>query len=140
LPGDAITSFMKQAVRAMVDNAASHRAAILRKQDPALRVKYILDDTVPRAMIELIRDEKIVGLEFVESPETAGRVENTEDYVDAATQFGSVTVHFPEEKFPRDIALTIFNDLEGKIRAVAGPGARLLGFVYQDNGTFKKTK
>jgi hypothetical protein len=131
---------MKQASRAMIDNAASHRSAILKKQDPSVTVTVVLDDTVPRAMIEIAKEGKIVGLEFVESAETAGRVENTEDYVATASQFGSVTIHFPEDKFPRDIALTIFNDLEGKVRAASGPEARLYGFVYQDNGTFKKTK
>lgn len=75
---------MKQVTRASVDTAASHRKAQLLKLDPGSMVSYIMDDAVPRALIEVFKQDKLAALEFVESVDTVGRQDNMEDYKAAA--------------------------------------------------------
>ena len=132
---------MKQVTRASVDTAASHRKAHLLKEDPGSKVSYVMDDSVPRALIEVFRRDKLAALEFVESVDTAGKQDNMEDYRAAAMEFGVIIIHFPEANYTRDIALTIFNDILGRLKAMgAGPNLDLHGFVYAENGTFKKVR
>jgi hypothetical protein len=132
---------MKQVTRASVDTAASHRKAQLLKQNPDSRVSYIMDDAVPRALIEVFKQDKLSALEFVESVDTVGKQDNMEDYRAATMEFGLVTIHFPEAIYSRDIALTIFNDILSRLKAMgAGLDTDLHGFVYAENGTFKKVR
>jgi hypothetical protein len=131
---------MKQEIRAAIDVAASHRAAHIMKQDPTSKVTYSLDDITPRAVVQVVKEGKVIWLEFVESAETAGKPDNMEDYVSCAGQLGGLTIHFPESNYSKDIALTIFNDIAGRIKGSGINEFKLSGYIYDNIGSFKKVR
>ncbi len=122
----------------MVENAASRRAAQLKKQDPSLEVTYAMDENYPRAVIKIMKEKKVTWLEFVESASTVGDMANLEDYAFCAQEFGGLTLHFPESLYPREIAATIFADIKERIKSAGYPDAKLTGYVYDDQGGLKK--
>lgn len=130
---------MKQEVKALLDTVAGRRAAYLAKQDSTVRTSYVVDDRAPRAVVKAEKDGSIVAFEFIETRETAAVHSNLEDYVFVANEFGELGVALPETHYARDIALTVLNDLRGRIRKGGATGDfRFHGYLYDDLGNFKK--
>lgn len=130
---------MKQEVKAFLDMVAGRRATQLQKQDPALKAIHLVDDHSPRALVKAEKEGHITAFEFIETTETAALHSNVEDYVYAANEFGSLTVALPEKDYARDIALTVLNDLRGRIKKAGATGEfRFSGFLYDEMGNFKK--
>jgi hypothetical protein len=130
---------MKQEVKAFLGTVAERRAAHIQKQDPTAKASYVVDDSSPRAVVKAERNGKIVAFEFIETAQTAAVHANLEDYVFAASEFGTVGVALPESDYSRDIAATILKDLKGRILkggAVGDP--TFSGYLYDGMGNFKK--
>lgn len=132
---------MKQQEKAVLDTVARRRAAQLQKLDPSVKASYVLDDVLPRAVVKAEKDGKIMEFEFLESADTAGEVANLEDYVFAANEFGTVTVHLPEEKYRKDLAASILGTIQESVRTSGAKGEfRFTGYVYDAMGSFKKVR
>lgn len=130
---------MKQEVKAFLDMVAHRRAVQLAKQDPTVTTSHVVDDRSPRAVVKAEREGRIVAFEFIETAETAALHSNLEDYVYVANEFGGLAVALPETHYTRDIALTVLNDLRGRMKKGGADREFLFsGFLYDGMGSFKK--
>lgn len=131
---------MKQEVRALLDTMASRRSAQLKKQDLSAVITHMVDDTLPRAVVKIMNGDEIKWLEFIESADTLANPSIFDDYVYSAQQFGGLTIHVPEANYPREVALTILNDVISRLKAAGVEGdIKLMGYTY-DNVGFKKIR
>jgi hypothetical protein len=80
---------------------------------------------------------QLLEMEFVESAETAGRSDYLEDYVEVAKALGSLTILFPEAKYPREMAQPIFESILAHVRLHSGDFT-FNGYVYDERGALKK--
>jgi hypothetical protein len=130
---------MKQEVKAFLDTVAGRRAQQLQKQDPAVKVNYVLDDRSPRAVVKAEKDGRVVAFEFIETAQTAAVHANMEDYVFAANELGTVGVALPESDYTPAIAVTILSDLRGRIgKSGATREFAFSGYLYDGLGNFRK--
>lgn len=130
---------MKQEDKAFLDTVAGRRAQQLQKQDPAVKVNYVLDDRSPRAVVKAEKDGRVVAFEFIETAQTAAVHANMEDYVFAANELGTVGVALPESDYTPAIAVTILSDLRGRIgKSGATREFAFSGYLYDGLGNFRK--
>jgi hypothetical protein len=128
---------MRQETKAFLGIVANKRCEALRKKHPQAQVGAAIDDSGMRAAVSVTEGERLLDMEFVESADTAGRSENLEDYVEVARALGSLTILFPEAKYPREMAQPIFQSILGHVRPQAGEFA-FNGYVYDERGVIKK--
>ncbi len=132
---------MKQEIRAFLDTMAQRRSVQLRKQDPSAIVTYMVDDVSPRAVIKVANGEETKWLEFLESADTLANPSIFDDYVYSAQQFRTITIHVPEANYTREVALTILNDVLVRLKGAGVEGdIKMVGYLYDNIGTFKKIK
>lgn len=130
---------MKQEVKAYLDTVAGRRAQQLQKQDPSVKANHTLDDQAPRAVVKAEKDGRVIAFEFIETPQTAAVHANLEDYVFAANEFGTVGVALPETDYAPAIAVTILNDLRGRIaKSGATREFSFAGYLYDGMGNFRR--
>ena len=117
-----------------------HRIAQIMKKDPAAVCECVVDDSGERGMVRVGVPGQITSMEFIESEHTLGRVENIEDYVAVVNDIPALGIMFPELRFPRDVAATIFQSIVAEVKKRSGKNFRFDGFVYDDMGNVKPTR
>jgi hypothetical protein len=130
---------MRQETKAFLGIVCSKRSEALRKKYPQAQVEASVDDSGMRAAVQVIQDGKLEQMEFIESAETAGRPDYLEDYVEVARALGSLTILFPESRYPREMALPIFESILAHVRQNAGEVV-FAGYVYDERGAIKKAR
>jgi hypothetical protein len=128
---------MRQETKAFLGIVANKRCEALRKKHPQAQVEVAIDDSGMRAAVSVTENDQLLDMEFVESAETAGRPDYLEDYVEVARALGSLTILFPESKYPREMAQPIFQSILQHVQLQAGSFA-FNGFVYDEKGVLKK--
>ena len=117
-----------------------HRIAQIMKKDPAGVCECVVDDSGERGMVRIGVSGQITSMEFIESEHSAGRVENMEDYVAVVNDIPALGIMFPESRFPRDVAATIFQSIVTEVKVRSGKDFDFKGFVYDDMGNVKPTR
>jgi hypothetical protein len=131
---------MRQETRALIGMAGQHRIAQIAKKDPAAACECVVDDSGERGVVRTSFSGLISSMEFIESDRTAGKIENIEDYVAVVESIPNLGIMFPESRFPRDMAATIFTSIVAEVRKRSVKDFHFNGFVYDDKGNVRPTK
>jgi hypothetical protein len=131
---------MRQETRALMGMVGQHRIAQMAKMDPTAVCECVVDDSGLRGVVKKMVSGQIVSMEFIESDQTAGKVDNIEDYVAVVADVPTLGIMFPETKYPRDMAAAIFSSIVSEVRKRSGKDFHFTGFVYDDKGNVKATK
>jgi hypothetical protein len=131
---------MRQETKVLMGMVGEHRIAQISKKDPSAVSECTVDESGERGVVRTSVAGEVVSMEFIESEHTAGKVENMEDYTAVVASIRTLGIMFPESKFPRDVASTIFQSIVAEVKARAGKEFHFNGFVYDDMGNVKPTK
>ncbi len=131
---------MRQETKVFLEFVAGRRIDKIRGSFPELNAELAMDDSGLRCALQVTRDGELVRLEFIESASTAGKQAYFADYVEVARTVGSLAILFPEEKFSRDLASSIYQSVLKEARQGNDRTIDFLGFVYDDKGNFKKVE
>jgi hypothetical protein len=130
---------MRQETKAFLGIVSGKRCEALKKKHPDAQVEASIDESGMRAAVQVLKDGELLEMEFIESAETAGRPDYLEDYVEVARAIGSLSILFPESKYPREMAQPIFESIIAHVRLHAGDFA-FHGYVYDERGAVKKAR
>lgn len=131
---------MRQETKVFLEFVAKRRIDKMKESSPELQAELTMDDSGLRCALQVTRDGELVRLEFIESTLTAGKQTYFADYVEVARTVGSLAILFPESKFTRDLASSIYQSVLKEARQGTDREIELLGFVYDDRGNFKKVE
>ncbi|MHC1710207.1 MAG: hypothetical protein AB9819_07360 [Methanomassiliicoccales archaeon] len=131
---------MRQETKVFLEFVAKRRMDKIRESSPELRSELVVDDSGLRCALQVTRDGELVRLEFIESALTAGKQTHFPDYVEVAREIGSLAIMFPESKFSRDLASSIYQSVLKEARQGTDREIEFIGFVYDDKGNFKKVE
>ncbi len=131
---------MRQETKVFLEFVAKRRIDKLKESSPELQAELTMDDSGLRCALQVTRDGELVRLEFIESTLTAGKQAHFADYVEVARTVGSLAILFPESKFTRDLASSIYQSVLKEARQGTDREIELLGFVYDERGNFKKVE
>lgn len=129
---------MREETKVVLEMVARKRAEKIKEASPGLETQLTMDDSGLRAALQVLKDGELVRLEFIESTLTAGKQAHFPDYLEVARGIGSLGILFPESKFSRDLASSIFQSVLKEARQGTDREITLLGFVYDDKGNIKK--
>ncbi|MHC1679938.1 MAG: hypothetical protein AB9860_01640 [Methanomassiliicoccales archaeon] len=129
---------MREQTKVFLQMVARKRAEKIMEASPELHTELAMDDSGLRCALQVTRDGEIVRLEFIESEATAGKQAHFPDYVEVARSVGSLAILFPESKFSRDLASSIYQSALKEARQGTDREISFLGFVYDDKGNIKK--
>jgi len=129
---------MRQETKVFLEFVAKRRIDKLKESSPELQAELAMDDSGLRCALQVTRDGELVRLEFIESALTAGKQAHFPDYVEVAREIGSLAIMFPEAKFSRDLASSIYQSVLKEARQGTEREISFLGFVYDDKGNIKK--
>ena len=131
---------MRQETRALMEMVGRHRTAQMAKKEPSAVCECTVDGSGERAVVQISISGQVVSMEFIESDRTAGKVENMEDYAAVVADIPTLGIMFPESKYPRDMASSIFGSIVAEVRKRSGKDFKFNGFVYDDMGNVKPTR
>lgn len=131
---------MRQHTKVQLETIAKKRSEQIGRSSPDLVTQTAFDDSGLRCAVQVLRDGQLVRLEFIESESTAGQGRFYDDYAEVAKGTGALVIMFPESKYPRDLASSIFQGIMSEVRKRAEREVEFQGFVYDDKGNLKPTK
>ncbi|HQN76193.1 MAG TPA: hypothetical protein PLR51_04610 [Methanomassiliicoccales archaeon] len=131
---------MRASTRVFLETVAKKRMEAIREGSPDLGAEMAMDDSGLRCAIQVTRDGELVRLEFIESPVTAGKQAQFDDYIEVAKSVGSLAIIFPESKFSRDMASNIYQSVLKEARQRTDREISFLGFVYDERMNLKKVE
>jgi hypothetical protein len=129
---------MREQTKVFLQMVARKRAEKIREASPGLQTELAMDDSGLRCALQVTRDGELVRLEFIESEATAGKQAHFPDYVEVARSLGSLAILFPESRFSRDLASSIYQSALKEARQGTDREISFQGFVYDDKGNIKK--
>jgi hypothetical protein len=129
---------MREQTKVFLQMVAKKRSEKIAESFPGLRTELTMDDSGLRCALQVTRDGELVRLEFIESEATAGKQAHFPDYIEVARSVGSLAILFPESRFSRDLASSIYQSVLKEARQGAGREIDFQGFVYDDRGNIKK--
>jgi|GEM_PF-1860143 len=129
---------MREETKVFLEMVARKRSEKIREASPRLETQLTMDDSGLRCALQVLENGELVRLEFIESATTAGKQTHFPDYVEVARSIGSLAIMFPEAKFSRDLASSIFQSVLKEARQGTDREISFLGFVYDDRGNIKK--
>jgi len=121
-----------------LEMVARKRSEKIREASPGLETQLTMDDSGLRCALQVLENGELVRLEFIESSLTAGKQTHFPDYIEVARGIGSLAIMFPEAKFSRDLASSIYQSILKEARQGTDRQISFLGFVYDDKGNVKK--
>jgi len=131
---------MRQETKVFLEFVAKRRIDKMKESSPELQAELTMDDSGLRCALQVTREGELIRLEFIESTLTAGKQTSFADYVEVARTVGSLAILFPESKFTRDLASSIYQSVLKEARQGTDREIELLGFVYDERGNFKKVE
>ena len=131
---------MREETKVFLEMVARNRSERLREASPELQTHLTMDDSGLRCALQVLKDGELVRLEFIESATTAGKQAQFGDYVEVAMNVGSLAIMFPEAKFSRDMASSIYQSILKEARQRTDREFSFLGCVYDDRGNIKKVE
>jgi hypothetical protein len=129
---------MRQHTKVQLETIAKKRSEQIGRSSPDLVTRTAFDDSGLRCAVQVMRDEELVRLEFIESDITAGQQKFFDDYLEVASNTGTLVLLFPESKYPREMASAIYQGVMAYVRSKSRCEVAFQGFVYDDRGTIKK--
>ena len=121
-----------------LEMVARKRSEKIREASPGLETQLTMDDSGLRCALQVLENGELVRLEFIESSLTASKQTHFPDYIEVARGIGSLAIMFPEAKFSRDLASSIYQSILKEARQGTDRQISFLGFVYDDKGNVKK--
>ncbi|NLX48261.1 MAG: hypothetical protein GXY70_08880 [Euryarchaeota archaeon] len=131
---------MREETKVFLEMVARKRSEKIREASPELQTQLTMDDSGLRCALQVLKDGRLERLEFIESVTTAGKQVHFGDYVEVARDVGSLAIMFPEAKFSRDMASSIYQSILKEARQRTDREFSFLGFVYDDRGNIKKVE
>ena len=131
---------MRQETKVFLEFVAKRRIDKIRESSPELQAELAMDDSGLRCALQVTRDGELVRLEFIESTLTAGKQAHFDDYYEVAKGIGSLAILFPESKFSRDLASSIFQSILKEARQGTDREITFQGFIYDDRGNIKNVE
>lgn len=131
---------MRASTRVFLETVAKKRIEAIKEESPGMGAEMAMDDSGLRCAIQVIRDGELVRLEFIESATTAGKQAQFDDYIEVAMSIGSLAIIFPESKFSRDMASSIYQSVLKEARQRTDRDIIFLGFVYDERLNLKKVE
>jgi hypothetical protein len=129
---------MREETKVFLEMVARKRSEKIREASPELQTQLTMDDSGLRCALQVLKDGMLERLEFIESATTAGKQVHFGDYMEVARDVGSLAIMFPEAKFSRDMAASIYQSILKEARKGTEREISFLGFVYDDRGNIKK--
>lgn len=129
---------MRQETKFMIEMVANHRMDMIRKKDPTSKVGFTWDDSGLRGSVQMSVGGELRSIEFIESETTAGKIDLMEDYELVVNELGSLTIMYPEAKYPREMAHPIYQSIVKEVKQRTGKDFIFTGFVYDALGNLKK--
>jgi len=129
---------MREETKVFLEMVARKRAERIREVSPGVETQLTMDDSGLRCALQVLQNGELVRLEFIESATTAGKQAHFGDYIEVGRGVGSFAIIFPESKYPRDLASSIYQSILKEVRQGAEREVSFLGFVYDDRGNIKK--
>lgn len=133
-----VVNNMRQQTKVLLAFIAKRRMEKIKESSPELQTELVMDDSGLRCALQVTKGGELVRLEFIESEATAGKQAHFPDYVEVARSIGSLAILFPEERFSRDLASSIYQSALKEARQGTDRTITFLGFVYDDHGNFKR--
>jgi hypothetical protein len=131
---------MRQETKVLMGMVGQHRIGQIAKKDPSAVCECTVDDSGERGIVRISISGQISSMEFIESEHTAGKVDNMEDYAAVVADVPTLGIMFPESKYPRDMASSIFGSIVAEVRKRSGKDFKFNGFVYDDMGNVKPVR
>ena len=129
---------MRQETKVFLEFVAKRRMEKISGSSPELQAELVMDDSGLRCALQVTRNGELVRLEFIESEATAGKQTHFPDYIEVARSVGSLAIFFPESRFSRDLASSIYQSVLKEARQGIDRDIAFLGFVYDGKGNLKK--
>ena len=133
-------NIMREETKVFLEMVARKRSEKIREASPELQTQLTMDDSGLRGALQVLKDGGLERLEFIESATTAGKQVHFGDYIEVARDVGSLAIMFPEAKFSRDMASSIYQSILKEARQRTDRDISFLGFVYDDRGNIKKVE
>jgi hypothetical protein len=131
---------MREETKVFLEMVAGKRSEKIREASPGLETQLTMDDSGLRCALQVLQNGELVRLEFIESANTAGKQVHFHDYVEVARSIGSLAIMFPEAKFSRDMASSIYQSILKEARQGTDREISFLGFVYDDRANIKRVE
>jgi hypothetical protein len=129
---------MREESKVIIEMVAKKRSEQIIKAEPGVEANLALDDSGQRGVLQVMKGEDVLRLEFIETESTAGQVHFFEDYIEVAKSTGFLVLLFPVSKYSRDMASAVYQGILNDVRKKAERDVTMMGFVYDDLGNIKK--
>lgn len=130
--------FMREESKVIIEMVGKKRSEQIAKTEPGVVGNLALDDSGLRGVMQVMKGDQLIRLEFIETESTAGQVHFFDDYIEVAKSTGSLVLLFPVSKYSRDMASAVYQGILNDVRKKAERDVTLIGFVYDDLGNIKK--
>lgn len=129
---------MREESKVIIEMVAKKRSEQISKAEPGVEANLALDDSGLRGVMQVMKGDQVLRLEFIETISTAGQVHHFDDYVEVAKSTGFLVLLFPVSKYSRDMASAVYQGILNEVRKKAERDVTLVGFVYDDLGNVRK--
>jgi len=129
---------MREESKVIIEMVARKRSEQITKAEPGVEANLALDDSGLRGVLQVMKGDQVLRLEFIETESTAGQVHFFEDYIEVAKSTGFLVLLFPVSKYSRDMASAVYQGILNDVRKKAERDITMVGFVYDDLGNIKK--
>jgi len=129
---------MREESKVIIEMVAKKRSEQITKAEPGVEANLALDDSGLRGVLQVMKGEDVLRLEFIETESTAGQVHFFDDYIEVAKSTGFLVLLFPVSKYSRDMASAVYQGILNDVRKKAERDVTMVGFVYDDLGNIKK--
>jgi hypothetical protein len=129
---------MREETKVIIEMVAKKRSEQILKATPDVVTNLALDDSGLRGVVQVMKGEDVIRLEFIESESTAGQVHFFEDYIEVAGSLGALVLLFPVSKYSRDMASAVYAGIMTEVRKKVEREVTFQGFVFDDLGNVKK--
>ena len=98
---------MREESKVIIEMVAKKRSEQIAKAEPEVAADLALDDSGLRGVLQVMKGDQMLRLEFIETDSTAGQVHFFDDYIEVAKSTGYLVLLFPVSKYSRDMASAV---------------------------------